>query len=395
MIKQHPICTTVTLDVLTNDPDLEVYKRTGILRFWCGTKFSVLLTRPETTALLLSSSEFLDKSSVYEKGYDFLGDGIFNSTGLRWKAHRKLMNPAFHGKFFIQSYIPAMVTNAKKLVLRMNRLKNSDGAIYGVHKPAAHYALKVVLESVLGVVTSEEMDEEILDHQEHVMEIVFERLSNVRYMSDLIFYRTELGKSYLRKIGKLHMYAANFIAQRRNILARNDNNPQTFIDILIQENLRDPSRVTQHMMLEEVMSIFAAGHDTTTWGLVWTLLLLGHHPDIQEMILNEIEEYVSFHDTITLEVLNRLKFLEAVVLESLRLYPTAAGFSRSPPNDLIVTCDEKTYTIPAGSDVFIVQDMIHRSEAVWPDANTFDPYRFYQDDRTRHPNAYLSFAGKF
>ena len=78
----------------------------------------------------------------------------------------------------------------------------------------------------------------------------------------------------------------------------------------------------------------------------------------------------------TMADLTRLPHLARVVKETLRLYPPAWVFDRSPLRDLVVG----GFTIPKGANVLISPWVVHRDPAVWPDPESFRPDRFAGDD---------------
>jgi cytochrome P450 family 4 len=87
---------------------------------------------------------------------------------------------------------------------------------------------------------------------------------------------------------------------------------------------------------EEVDTFTFEGHDTTAAGLIFTLLLLAHHPEAQEKILLEVKEMRGKNDSerFTVNDLNNMRYLDCVIKESLRLYPPVPYFARTLTEDL-------------------------------------------------------------
>jgi cytochrome P450 len=119
------------------------------------------------------------------------------------------------------------------------------------------------------------------------------------------------------------------------------------------------------------MSIFIAGHETTANALSWLWYLLSLHPDLERKLRVEVDEVlggrpVAFGD------LPKLKYVEAVFLETLRLYPPVwLFFRRASAADQIGNC-----RIPAGTTIFVCPYLSQRDPRYWADAAAFKPERF-------------------
>src|SRR5207248_2823567 len=101
----------------------------------------------------------------------------------------------------------------------------------------------------------------------------------------------------------------------------------------------------------EVDTFMFGGHDTTAVAAGWSLFYLGHHPDVQEKIHDELDSI--FGDDrerdITKEDLASMKYLECCIKESLRINPSAPDVSRNLVEDLKIG----EYTIPANTMVIV------------------------------------------
>ena len=100
---------------------------------------------------------------------------------------------------------------------------------------------------------------------------------------------------------------------------------------MIQEHLRDPERISLEDIRGEATTFTFVGLDTTLWSITYTLLLLGHHPEVQEKLYQELREYLSekdFHQ-LTPEVIKQFTYLSAVYNESLRFFTPVPFYSRT------------------------------------------------------------------
>lgn len=111
----------------------------------------------------------------------------------------------------------------------------------------------------------------------------------------------------------------------------------TFLDVLLQSNIN--GRPLTHVEIrEEVDTFMFEGHDTTTSGISHCLYLLSRHPHIQQKVLQEISDVMgeNVEKRITMRELQDLKYLEAVIKETLRLYPSVPIIARYTDKDVEV-----------------------------------------------------------
>jgi cytochrome P450 len=137
---------------------------------------------------------------------------------------------------------------------------------------------------------------------------------------------------------------------------------------------------------DEVMTIFFAGHETSAAALTWALFLLASHPDVADAVRAELAGVIG-HRTIGVADLAQLPLLRHVVAETLRLYPPAWVFDRSPLRDIVVG----GFAIPRGANMLLSPWVMHRDPRHWDAPDEFRPQRF--DSGGLQPRgAYLPFG---
>jgi cytochrome P450 len=121
----------------------------------------------------------------------------------------------------------------------------------------------------------------------------------------------------------------------------------------------------------------------------FTWYLLAQHADVEAKLLEELQRELGSRPP-TVDDLPRLRYAEAVMLESMRLYPPAYGFGRVAKHD----CEFGGYRVPAGSTVLMVQWVMHRDPRYWPDPDKFRPERWLEPAIKQLPKfAYFPFGG--
>ncbi len=125
--------------------------------------------------------------------------------------------------------------------------------------------------------------------------------------------------------------------------------------------------ITQQGIQEEVDTFMFEGHDTTGVSLTMTLLLLAHHPEVQEKILEDVLELQKEIEAEKFNVsdYNKLKFLDRVIKESLRLYPSVAFISRTLSEDLALGLINLQTYILNYKNRFLISRWSHISKKVY------------------------------
>lgn len=278
-----------------------------------------------------------------------------------------------------------------------------------------------------------------------VGETFLERIIQPRYWLDWIFRHTELGKLYNYHLDKLHSFTRRVISEKkREKLAGGDtsetkdetqprtnpnqeptisleNNlrlldqtsvdqfqanhkdvpklPKAFLDLLLDKiNLSadgGAQKLSDEEIREEVDTFMFEGHDTTAMALSWTLFLLGHNRHVQQRLWQEVDElFESEHlndevEALELDHLKKLKYLECVIKEALRLCPSVPFIGRQTTSELKLG----NYSVPPNSVIFVLIYQLHRDGKIYPNPEQFDPDRFLPENLIgRHPFAYVPFS---
>ncbi|CAN7942101.1 unnamed protein product, partial [Ixodes hexagonus] len=133
------------------------------------------------------------------------------------------------------------------------------------------------------------------------------------------------------------------------------------------------------------------GHDTTAVGISWALYLIGLHPRVQERIQDELEDIFG-SDTerdATMNDIRRMKYLECVIKEAQRLFPSVPLIARLLQQDW----KYDGYIVPKGTVCLVAIYVLHRDPDAFPNPEEFIPERFLPENGAgRHPFAYVPFS---
>ena len=140
---------------------------------------------------------------------------------------------------------------------------------------------------------------------------------------------------------------------------------------------------------DQIMVFILAGSDQPASHMALVLDLLGHHPEVQRAVQEEIDGALGGRQLTNADV-KSLSKTTAAIKESMRLYPSAYVLPRSVEKDQ----EYRGYRVPAGVQALCAPWVTHRHPDFWDDPERFDPDRFTPEaESDRHPFAYVAFGG--
>jgi cytochrome P450 len=171
--------------------------------------------------------------------------------------------------------------------------------------------------------------------------------------------------------------------RRKSTTPRND-----LLSILLQARDEDGQAMSDAQLLDECLTLFGAGHETTAAALTWAWCLLCQHPDVYQKVQQEVESVLQGRSP-RYDDLARLPYCLQVFKETMRLYPPAANIVREAVHDIEID----GYLVPRGSTLMVSPYTLHHKPEYFPDPETFDPERFAPEREKQLPRyAYLPFG---
>jgi cytochrome P450 len=161
------------------------------------------------------------------------------------------------------------------------------------------------------------------------------------------------------------------------------------LSMLLKAQAEDGSQMTDQQLRDEVMTLFLAGHETTANALAWTWYLLSLNPEAEARLHSELQEVLAGRSP-RIEDLQRLRYTQMVVKESLRVFPPAWGVGRETLREIQLG----EYRVPAGTNVFISQWVVQREPRYFEQPEKFLPERWTDEFEKQLPKfAYFPFGG--
>jgi hypothetical protein len=150
-----------------------------------------------------------------------------------------------------------------------------------------------------------------------------------------------------------------------------ENDKDDLLDMLLKATYEDGTHMPRRQLIDEVLILFTAGHETTANALSFTLFLLGKNPEIQEKVFHEAEQ-AGVATTDCISWIPKMVYTQQCIEEALRLYPPAYIIDRMAKEDLEIA----NYRIKKGSLLLMSVYELHRYKEFWEEPESYRPERF-------------------
>jgi cytochrome P450 len=313
--------------------------------------------------VLLSNHRNYTKGQGMDRVKILLGNGIMTSEGDFWRRQRRMMQPDFHRR--VLGRFAQLIHEVNERFIERWAGRAALGEPVNVTDDASELTLQIVLESIFG----DDLERVEREQGANPFEVVAKEQNR-----DLKFaFR-------FRSLGKL---IGELIARRR----RESEERPDFLAMLMAARDHDDQPMSDKELIDEVMTLIVAGHETTAAALTWTWYLVARHPDVAAEL--EAEADRSTEGLLGLDAAESLAVAHQVVQEALRLYPPGWLFTRRALED-----DEiGGFPVAARTDIFISPYTLHRHPDFWSAPEEFQPARFAGiDAKERHRFAYIPFS---
>ncbi|XP_040003343.1 cytochrome P450 4V2 [Xiphias gladius] len=369
-----------------------------LFKLWVGPVPFVVLYHAKTVEAVLTSSVHMDKASLYKFLHPWLGTGLLTSTGHKWRQRRKMLTPTFHFSI-LTDFLEVMNEQAEILVEKLE--KQAGKGPFNCFSHITLCALDIICETAMGkkIYAQSNSDSEYVKNVYKMSDIISRRQRTPWFWPDFLYKYFGDGQEHDKTLKILHSFTYNVIRERAEKISntasdsdsdRGTRKRQAFLDMLLKTTDEDGNSMSHQDIQEEVDTFMFRGHDTTAAAMNWALHLLGSHPEAHSKVQQELQEVFGTSDRpINTEDLKRLKYLDCVIKEALRLFPSVPFFARS----LCADCHINGFKVPKGANAIIITYALHRDPQYFPEPEEFRPERFLPENSVgRSPYAYIPFS---
>ena len=363
---------------------IEAYtqKYGDIYRVKVGQNPSVVtVSNPQAIEEIFTSGNTF-RSAEANKIFSFLlGDNsILLLDGRRHKNRRRLLMPPFHGES-IYKYSQEIIAITNRVCDRLE-VKQS----FKVRPLMQEITLSVILNLVFGINSG--------TRYERLEKLLVELLStfNTPAKSLLLIFpllQQDWGRfspwgRFLHLKAEIKQLIYSEIKTKRASIAKGESH-QDVLSMLLLAKDENGNAMKDNELHDELITLLFAGHETTASALSWLFYWVHYLPKVQQKLrweLNSLEEYKNY------QTIDNLHYLNAVISETLRIYPVTAGtFARIPnkPSSIL------GYKLESNDWLSISIFALHHRQDLYPSPRQFMPERFLE--RTYSPYEYIPFGG--
>ncbi len=382
IVRSEPTTAAVSkveaLRLLRRDP-IELIERAAragdIVRIPMPRVRLTLVNHPDLVWEVLSSGDRdFRKSPALRNARRVLGDGLLTSEGDHHRRQRRMIQPIFHHER-IDGYAAAIVAEAERAADELTPRVAVD-----MHQAMTRLTLTIVARALFGTDLADR-DIEAVGAAMHEVLSQFDRQFSPWFP---VTARLPLPSTrrFARSVAVFDEVVDRMIQRKRAEPGDDD-----LLSLLLSAD-ESGRRMDDRQVRDEAITLFLAGHETTSNALTWTWWLLSQHPEADGGLRAELDAVLAGR-TPTVGDLVRLPYLDAVLSESIRLRPPAWLIGR----EAVAEHDLAGAAIHPGDVVLVSPWLLHHDERWWPDAASFRPERWLEDDAGRPRHAYIPFGG--
>ena len=337
----------------------------------------IILTKDAELAkhILQKHHKVYEKSKLQTKFLSkYIGYGLLTSTGDYWLQQRRLIQPAFH-KEKINNLVAIINQTVNE---QIKNLKSDD--FVQLYPLMNELAFQVIAKSLFNYSAEK--------HTLKRLQVIIETLQkfivkDIRQPHKRLWFILKGDiKHNMKLVKESRAIINNIIETRRASTEEHDD----LLDMLLKAKYEDGTSMTNTQLIDEILILFVAGHETTANSLTFTLFLLASNKE--ELNKAKSESVNLDNNTLAFETLPKLNFIKMCVEESMRLYPSAWITDRVALED----GDLGNYHIKKGTLIGISIYEMHRNTNYWEEADKFQPERFSDENKKKTAAYYMPFG---
>jgi cytochrome P450 len=336
-----------------------------------------LLFQPrDIEQLLVRDHELYRKDWTTRMLSNILGQGLLVNEGASWRAQRRIVQPELTPRRG-ESYVDSMIDCTEPALARLKPGQSVD-----LHAEMLRLTLDIVGRTFFGTQTSE-IAAEICEIVEFFLVHYLGFMGTGLRWPDWV--PTQGNRRAARNLARLNHIMHGIVADRRRAPTPGND----LLSRLMAARDEHGQPMSDSLLRDEAVTMLLAGHETTALLLTFCLMLVAQHPEVEQRILAELAAHTDGGRPGAAQ-LAQLGYLDAVLRETLRLYPPAYAIGR----EALVDTEIGGCPIPKGKQVWAFQWATQRDPRFYRDPERFRPERWLGQEAAQLPRfAYFPFGG--
>ncbi len=338
---------------------------------------TLLLNHPAyVEELLVDRHQLFVKPPVWRRNGLLIGSGLFASEGEAWRRQRRLAQPAF-GHTPLGGYAPVMVAAAKRVLDGWRAGETRD-----LHAEMTRITIASAAQTLFGADLTAEADR-IAAAVGRAIAAQVARLNTYYVIPEWL--PTPTNRRLQQAVRELEEVVWRLVATRR--AERGDR--ADLLALLLRARDGAGGWMSERLLRDELITFLIAGHESVSLALTWSWYLLARHPAAEAAFHDELREVLGGRPP-TLADRPRLRYTEAILQESLRLYPPAWILARVASR----RGEIGGLRVARGLRLVVSPWVTHRDPRFFAEPDAFEPARWLDGLATRLPKyAYFPFGG--
>jgi cytochrome P450 len=350
-----------------------------IAHYKIGWNHIVFLNHPDyiREVLVVQNDNFVKERTV-RRSKMLLGEGMITAEGAQHRSQRQVAQPAFHRQR-IPEYADVMVREAARMRDSWRHDEQRD-----ISRDMMYLTLNVVAETLFATDLRDEAHE-LADAINRIMSL-YNFLVMLPAAEWLVHMRPPGLAAFVRARKRIDAVVHRMIDAHRH----RHSDGGSLLDLMLAAS-PDRSPESEKSLRDQVITIFLAGYETVANALSWTWFLLSENPEAENRLHQELGR--ELHGRLpTYGDVPRLRYVEMVLAESMRLYSPAWAMGRQALDDFQLG----EFFLPAKTTILMSQFITHRDPRFFPDPLRFDPERFTAEAKARRTKfTYFPFGAGF
>lgn len=361
--------------------------KSGMCYYWLGHKMVLVITRPEhIQQLLILNHHNNARAASYKMFKIFVGSNIIIDPHDLWKLKKDIYSDWLHKTSILTQHEPKMLALVKKYT---KHLQENSGEPINLQEVFTRFSLEMVLETViLPHAADAECVRKLQNYNEEVTREVFE-FRNIFKWTMPGFIRRLVFKEPIQKVEAVKcamrkQFNDILLAPHEKEIKNNDN----FIHSLFKLTKHDENDalVDDPNVFGDGNMLLLAGQESSVATLEFAIMSLCANPSAEAKLRTELNENLKGQE-LSVEHINNLPFLDMVVKETLRLFPTVPLLPRDIQQPFVIG----DVPLAKGDTVIFSPYLTHHLESLWENPEEFKPERFDKSQDIPH-QAYLPFG---